>query len=94
LPAHLFNLDRAAIEPKRVAEGNQLVSPFRRHHARNDGGIEYGSLLRAMTALAKCERHVAGQTDTRFGNSDPTRHFLSTYIDHGWPIAVVEMRET
>jgi hypothetical protein len=69
------------------------VCTLRRHDARDDGGVEYRALLRAVAAFAKGERHGAWQADVRLGDGNPLRHFLRAYIDHRWSVAAIEMRE-
>src|SRR5882672_6570257 len=48
--ARVVDFDCAVVNGQGVAEGDEVVCALGSHDARNDGGVEYRALLRAVAA--------------------------------------------
>jgi hypothetical protein len=90
---HRGDLDLTILEPQRMTERYELVGPFRRHHAGDDGSIKHRPLAGAMTARPQRARHGARHTDASLGDRDAMGHVLGADVDHGGTPAGVDMRE-
>jgi hypothetical protein len=69
------------------------VRAFRRHDARDDGGVEHRPFAGAVTAGAQRERYGARQTNAGLGDRNALRHGLRANVYHGGAVTGIQMRE-